>query len=324
MNVIIVSHESDVDGVFSASIVLMRYPQAKTFFTTYGKENFNRISDLVSKEVICNSRPGIVVFCDLGLNKEIIPLISELFEFVHSHSWSIIWLDHHPWTTEAINLFSKKGDDMSKLILDSSGKKCAAELVYQFMLEGNVKAQDLALMAHTSDFLLKDQFLPPLPELIIYYKTLPDFYNRLACLSRKISKGILWDTEMQEEYILYAKLSEESKLYSWKKFQEVELSGGIRMAVIPAGPYIQSSLFSEEIFEKTKVDILFFLMKDGKVSIRRRNPSLNCNDIASELMEGGGHKYAAGGKIRSDPEDIDKVILELGNAVENSFKIKKE
>jgi hypothetical protein len=41
-------------------------------------------------------------------------------------------------------------------------------------------------------------------------------------------------------------------------------------------------------------------------------------------MEGGGHKYAAGGKIRSDPEDIDKVILELGNAVENSFKIKKE
>lgn len=324
MNVIIVSHESDVDGLFSASIVLMRYPQAKTFFTSYGKENFDRISEIIYREVMKYSRHGLLVFCDLGPNDEIIPLISDLFEFVRSNSWSILWIDHHPWTTKALNLFTNDGNNLTKLILDTSGEKCASELAYEFLLKENITAQNLASMAHSSDFLLKDQFLPPLPELIIFYRTLPDFYNKLANLSRKISQGILWDTEMHEEYILYSKLRDESKVEAWKKIQEIKLSGGIKMAIIPIGPYIQSSLFSEEIFENTDVDIVFLLSREGKVSIRRKNPLLNCNDIASELLEGGGHKYAAGGKIRSDPEDIAMVILELKKAVENSIKIKND
>ena len=324
MNVIIVSHESDVDGVFSASIVLMRYPQAKTLFTSYGKENFSRISDLIYREINAVSGPGLLVFCDLGLNEEIISLISEIFGFVCSNSWSIVWVDHHPWTPEALGLFSGNGHDQRELIHDSTGKKCASELVYEFLLKDNHMAKGLALMAHASDFLLKDQFLPPLPELIIYYRTLPDFYSRLTWLSRKISRGILWDTEMQEEYINYSKLRDKSKVNAWKELREIELSNGIKIAVVPTGPYIQSSLFSEEIFEKNSFDIIFFLTKDGKVSIRRKNLILNCNDIALELLEGGGHNYAAGGKIRSDPEDINSVITELIEAVENSLKIRKK
>jgi oligoribonuclease NrnB/cAMP/cGMP phosphodiesterase (DHH superfamily) len=302
----------------------MRYPQAKIFFTSYGKENFHRISELIYGEVIKNPGRGLLIFCDLGLNEEIIPLVSELFEFLHSNSWSIVWIDHHPWTNEALSLFGNIRQEQRKLVLDSSGKKCASELAYEFLLKDNMKAQNLALMAHTSDFLLKDQFLPPLPELIIYYKTLPNFYNKLTCLCRKICKGILWDTEMQEEYIIFSKLRDESKVESWEKLQEVQLSGGIKMGIVPTGPYIQSSLFSEEIFEKTTVDVIFFLTRDGKVSIRRRNPILNCNDIASGLLEGGGHKYAAGGKIRSDTQDINLVISELKNAVENSLNIKND
>jgi hypothetical protein len=63
---------------------------------------------------------------------------------------------------------------------------------------------------------------------------------------------------MQEEYIIFSKLRDESKVESWEKLQEVQLSGGIKMGIVPTGPYIQSSLFSEEIFEKTTVDVIFF------------------------------------------------------------------
>ncbi len=320
MNVIIVSHESDVDGVFSSSIVLMRYPQAKILFTSYGRENFERISELIYREIIEKAGHGLLVFCDLGLNKEILPLMSEVFEFVRSNNWSIIWLDHHPWTDQALELFGKDIVEDRKLILDTSGDKCASELVYEFFLKGNIIAKDLAMIAHTSDFLIKDQFLPPLSELIVYYKTFPNFYPRLTNLSLKISKGTLWDTEMQDEYRIFSSLRDESKTESWKKLRELNLENGIRMMVIPAGPYIQTSLFSEEIFQKTNADIIFFLTKDGKVSIRRSNPILKCNDIAAELLEGGGHKYAAGGRVRSDPLDMNLVIIELKNAVENSLK----
>lgn len=301
----------------------MRYPQAKIFFTSYGKENFERISQLVYGEIIENAAPGLLVFCDLGLNKEILPLMSGVFEFVRTNSWSILWLDHHPWTVDALELFDEDTSKEMKLILDRSGNKCAAELAYEFFLDKNIAAQHLALIAHISDFLVKDQFLPPLPELIVYYKSFPNFYSRLTNLSLKVSKGILWDTEMQEEYNVFSKLRDDSKAESWGKKRVINLDNGMSMMIVPTGPYIQSSLFSEEIFQKTNTDIIFFLAGDGKVSIRRSNPILRCNDIAAELLEGGGHKYAAGGKVRSDPLDMNLVTNELKNAVESSLKKQK-
>jgi hypothetical protein len=43
MRVTLFSHESDVDGIFSSSIGLIRYPQARTFFLDYSKESFMKI-----------------------------------------------------------------------------------------------------------------------------------------------------------------------------------------------------------------------------------------------------------------------------------------
>jgi nanoRNase/pAp phosphatase (c-di-AMP/oligoRNAs hydrolase) len=35
-------------------------------------------------------------------------------------------------------------------------------------------------------------------------------------------------------------------------------------------------------------------------------------------LEGGGHRFAAGGKLRSNPDEIDKVIREIKDAVNNA------
>lgn len=315
MNTIIVSHESDVDGVFSAAIVLQRYPQGRIFFTSYGKENLIRVFNLVYNEVLGSSSRGMIIFTDLGLNEELIEMVTELFSFLRANSWEILWIDHHPWPSKSIELFQGE-QGISKLVLDNSGTKCAAELVYEYFLPGNNKARLLASIAHSSDFLLKDQIYPPLPELITYYKNIPNFYSKLTELAIKASNGVLWDVTMQFEYLAYCKHRDESKSESIKKMQIVELSNGMKLAVIPSSPYIQASLFSEEIFRETKLDALFFLSDEGKVSIRRNNPNIKCNEIASNLLEGGGHEYAAGGHIRSEPTKMDSVISELRNATE--------
>ena len=95
------------------------------------------------------------------------------------------------------------------------------------------------------------------------------------------------------------------------------------MAVVPVSSYIQTSLFSEELFQKTAVDVAFFFNKEGKVSIRRNNPIIECNNIANELIEGGGHEYAAGGKMKSDSGQIDEVLKEIENATETWLKKRK-
>jgi uncharacterized protein len=314
LNSIIVSHESDVDGVFSASIALIRYPQSKLIFSSYGKDNFLRISDLIYKEVVASQGNGLVIFTDLGLNDESISSISDIFSFLKSNSWSVLWIDHHPWSESALNVFHN--DKALQLILDRGGNKCASELIYEHLLYGNNRAKQLASIAHTSDYLLKDQDIPPLSELIVYYRTLSNFYSKLTLLAKRISDGVLWDTEMQADYNAYVSLRNEAKLRSLKMLRTQKLSSGLNMAVVPVSSYIQTSLFSEEIFQKTAADVVFFFNKEAKVSIRRNNPIIECNKIANGLIEGGGHEYAAGGKMKSDPGQIDEVIKELQNATE--------
>ena len=128
---------------------------------------------------------------------------------------------------------------------------------------------------------------------------------------------------MQADYNTYVNLRNEAKSNSLKMVRIQKLSGGLNMAVVPVSSYIQTSLFSEEIFQKTKVDLAFFFNKEAKVSIRRNNPIIECNKIADELIEGGGHEYAAGGKMKSDPGQIDEVLKELENATETWLKKRK-
>ena len=280
-----------------------------------------RISDLIYKEVVSSQGKGLVIFTDLGLNDESISPISDTFSFLMSNSWSVLWIDHHPWSESALNLFDK--NKALQLVLDRGGNKCASELMYEQLLNGNDRAKQLASIAHTSDYLLKDQDIPPLPELIVYYRTLSNFYSKLTVLTKRISDGILWDTEMQADYNTYVSLRNEAKSNSLKMVRIQKLSGGLNMAVVPVSSYIQTSLFSEEIFQKTKADVAFFFNKEAKVGIRRNNPIIECNKIADELIEGGGHEYAAGGKMKSDAGQIDEVLKELENATETWLKKRK-
>lgn len=318
MKTIIISHESDVDGIFSASIALMRFPQAKTFFTSYGKENFSKISEILYNEIISTQEIGQVIISDLGLNDDMIDLFNEIFIFLKSNLWSIIWIDHHPWSEKAIK--SAIEDGSVQLVLDKTEKLCATELMYEKFLKGNSIAEELSKIAHTTDFFTKDQEIPPLPELIVFYKTFPDFYSRISGLTNRISKGTLWDSEMQKDYNQFSKLRDRAKEITFDKIKLFETENGIKVSVVSTSPYLQISLFSEEVFKKTGSDVAFFFNKEGKISIRRNNESIQCDKIAKQLLEGGGHKFAAGGKLKSDPQEIDKVISEIKDAVTNATK----
>jgi uncharacterized protein len=164
------------------------------------------------------------------------------------------------------------------------------------------------------DFFTKDQYLTPISEVIRYYQTFPDFYYRMSDLARKSAKGILWDVEMQSDFNNYVRLRDEAKAQVFVSMQ-VRQTGRFKVAYVQSSPYLQSSLFSEEVFSKTNADLVMFYSTKGKVSIRRNNQVISCRDIAANLPEGGGHDYAAGATFKSDPSDTEAVILELEAAV---------
>jgi uncharacterized protein len=312
VKVIIFSHESDLDGLYSTAIGLMRYPQAMTVFLGYGAENFNKLGNFIysATRYSSSSESGQIVIADLGLNDELIETCRKTFSDAVLKGWRIMWVDHHPWSEHAIAAVRP----FVEIVLDVSGKKCAADLMYETLLPGNTLAAKLASMAHTMDFFTRDQYLTPISELIRYYQTFPDFYHRLSDLAVKSARGVLWDVEMQNDYNNYVRLRDEAKAQVFASMQ-IREAGKFKVAYAQSSPYLQSSLFSEEVFAKTNTDVMILYSTKGKVSIRRNNDAISCRSIAANLSEGGGHDYAAGATFKSDPSDTAAVISELQAAV---------
>jgi uncharacterized protein len=309
LRVTLFSHESDVDGIFSTSIGLLRYPQARTFFLDYSKESFMKIVNQIffSNE---SQEKNILIVSDLGFNDSLLSIFKSAFLGSQKSNNEVIWVDHHPWSKNTID----EVKPFVELILDNSGIKCAAELMYERFLFDNGYAKHLANLAHTIDFFTKDQYLTPLPEIIRYYLNFNDSYERLAKLAHKISKGILWDIDLSEDYRIYASLrdTEKRKVLNDLKIKKID---DLNVVFVRSSPYIQTSLFSEEIFNLTNADLAIFYGKNGKISIRRNNEKIDCNAIALNLIDGGGHKFAAGGTIRSDPNKLEDIILEIEQTV---------
>jgi oligoribonuclease NrnB/cAMP/cGMP phosphodiesterase (DHH superfamily) len=312
MKVIIFSHESDLDGLYSTAIGLMRYPQAMTVFLGYGAENFNKLGNFIysAARYPSSSESGQIIIADLGLNEELVETCRKTFSDAVLKGWKIMWVDHHPWSQQAIDAVTP----FVEIVLDVSGRKCAADLMYETLLPSNTLAARLASMAHTMDFFTRDQYLTPISELIRYYQTFPDFYYRLSDLAVKSARGILWDVDMQNDYNNYVHLRDEAKAQVFASMQ-IREAGRFKIAYVQSSPYLQSSLFSEEVFAKTNADVMMLYSTKGKVSIRRNNEAISCRSIAANLLDGGGHDYAAGATFKSDPSDTAAVISELEAAV---------
>jgi uncharacterized protein len=294
----------------------MRYPQAYTYFLSYGTESFGKLAKYLQTVISSTKMAGIVLISDLGMNDDskLIEICGEIFDYLEQNNWKATWIDHHPWPIKVVDTFARRVE----LVLDDSGNKCAADLMYDYLLKDNVVAAKLASMAHAMDFFTKEEYLTPVAELIRYYSNFEDFYERLTNLARKASEGILWDIEMEIEYSHYVNLRDYEKRQSISSMRIKDVDG-IKVVFVKSSRNIQNSLFADELFSLTKADIVMLYNSKGDVSIRRNNDSIACNQIASNLSNGGGHQFAAGASFRSNPLDVDAVISELEAAIRASL-----
>ena len=299
MEILIFSHESDMDGLFSAAIGLLRYPQARTVFLGYGKESFETMGHFANTfSASFPSSEKRIIICDLGLNEDqsLIDLCKGFFSKSKDAGCDIVWLDHHYWNEQ----IKKRVQSFSKLILSPEHEqKCAAELVYQQFAKDRTACKRMAEFAHIVDFRLPGiHDLPPLPEIITYYRSMPDAYSKLQQLIEKASGGIFWDEDLQEEYDnKYLPLKEEA-LTSALKSLSLHNIGNYIIAIAESPKVIAKSILAEKMFVKKPEAVMAVLFSpDGKISIRRKpGTNIRCDIIASKL-NGGGHSYAAGATI---------------------------
>jgi oligoribonuclease NrnB/cAMP/cGMP phosphodiesterase (DHH superfamily) len=311
MRIIICTHEADIDGLYSASVALMKFPHSNISFYDYGVKSFKKMFEYLKYESK-KATGGLAIISDLGINdKTVFNLFQETIQYLKKRHWSVIWVDHHPWDRNSL-LSARK---MVKLFLNSTGKKCATEIMYEKFMYKNKIAEQLKLIAHSSDFMtnLKNHD-SRLSELIHYYRISENSKKNLEPLVQKASRGILWDSDMQREYTKFIKISDFQKKESLKTLTILKILS-FNVAFVFTYPYVQTSLFSHELFTNTKVDLAILFNRTGKVSVRRNTDKISCRKIASFLVEGGGHEFASGGKLKSNPKDVKGCIEELKEAI---------
>ena len=201
----------------------------------------------------------------------------------------------------------------------STGQRCASELMFEYIRIDSKVAKQLSILAHAMDFMTGGVYIVPISELIQYYRNLPHSEKNLTDLARKASNGVLWDTEMQSAYGRYLTIYEKERQSAWKSLVMRKIAG-LDVAFLCISNYIQSSLFSKEVFSKTGADLCLLYGTNGRVSIRRNNNKTSCRIIASFLVEGGGHDYAAGGKLKSITLDTDACVRESEKVVRIALK----
>lgn len=316
MRVIICSHEADIDGMYSASVALMKYPGAKLSFYNYGLKNFRKMFDYIKNESK-KSKKGLVIISDLGINDEQVSALAiDSIHYLKQRQWSVLWVDHHPWQKKSLGSLRKIGI----LHHDSSGRKCSTEIMYEKLMRKDKIAEQLKLIAHSSDFMIDvKNHDSRVSELIHFYRNKAGFKQKLEFLVQKASKGILWDSEMQKDYVKFIKVGEFHKRKSLETLTIRKILS-FDVAFVFTYPYVQGSLFANEVFSNSMVDLVMLFNKHGKVSIRRNTERISCSRIASHLVEGGGHEFASGGMLKSDPKDFSSCIKEMEQAVIKSLK----
>jgi uncharacterized protein len=301
---------SDLDGIYSAAIGSIKYPNADLSFHSYGRSDFEEMFNAIIKKINNVDRNGIVIISDLGINSDIEDLCVKMIRRINHMHWDVIWADHHPWSPGVIHLLS----EVATIVHDESGKLCAAELLFRYFTPDNKVAKQLSLMAHSMDFMTGNEYLPPVSELIQYYRNLSNWQEKLTVLACKSATGILWDTEMQRDYLRYLTICNREKNKALSSIL-VKHIAGFDVAFLPISGYIQTSLFAKEVFDATATDLALFYTKNGKVSIRRNNNRISCRVIASSLVEGGGHDFAAGGKLIISSRKSNDFVTELERLV---------
>jgi oligoribonuclease NrnB/cAMP/cGMP phosphodiesterase (DHH superfamily) len=302
VRILSITHEQDVDGLFCGAILKNAFPDTLVFLTNYGHENIKRISDVIRFNVNRSSKSGIIVISDLALdnnNLEDAKSIEEAANQSKRKGWNLIWLDHHSWQDE----IRRRVQSFSTLILsEEREQKCASELVVEnFDLKKRRSCERMAKFAHIFDFRLPEvNTLPPLSEIITFYRSRPYKYGKLQVIIKKASRGIFWDQELQQEYEKQYLPLKECAISSAMKLLSIHIIQGLIVAITEAPRIVSKSLLVEKIFQdRPNVTLVLLYAQDGKVSIRRRAESdIRCDLIAHKL-NGGGHSYAAAGIIKS-------------------------
>lgn len=271
---VIIAH-GDVDGMASAAMV--KRAKGDSYVVFSGPRS-------VSKMLGMMRRKHRIFIVDVAINPSALSEIERNLKRLKEKGSEITWIDHHPWTKEAVETVGRYAE------VHVRGEKSAARLVMEvFNLEDEISRRiaEIADDADTAEYSM---------EISRLYRA----GSRGSKLRKRIvdlmTEGKFMDEELEEK--LRNSMKREEKKYTNVEYQFITTSNGRKIAVIdlrPSGG--PGSVIAKELCSKEEFDFSLVIFSCERFSLYRCKGLEDLSKVCEEY-EGGGHPYACGGRIK--------------------------
>ena len=294
-NIFALCHQSDIDGVGSASMIKMRYgiKSNNLFFTDYSLENVVR-----SKDEICRAakRGAMLIIADLGLNESTKKPLAALIRHIRGNGGRVYWFDHHVWDEDGIRNIASKCD---AAIVNENAKYCATEIVRNELHLESSFCREFAKIVHYSDFNIESSDKRYTKRIIEYamsitsYQQVKDYSLRnrkLRHVAEVISSGRFSDARIRNDARKFDRINKERI--------EKMLNKLIVLEKVAVGFHkgVQTTIACGAIMKKSGKDISVYVNLDNMHG-HIRTEKADCRPVAG-YFGGGGHPHAAGFVIK--------------------------
>ncbi len=305
-----------LDGIAAAAI-LFRYARLKNAnFRMGGFLNYTNIEETFEE---MTKLKGALIFI-LDFSPEQITDLNEKLKKISKNNKIAYWNCHHPYdaitiTTMMQHVHSLDFSGALKNSTKKETKQCSADMTCNKFLPTDSVAIKLKTLAHDIEFWIrKNQTAVKLADLIqsgFDKKELVDI----------LSRGVFWSErfeKIKEEY-----LQKKTKaLQDLMKNLVIKKYVDLRFGFVLASTILSSADAGQKMLDShTAMDVAVILFRNGKISFRRRDDiDVDLSKI-SELFDGGGHPYAAGGKIQKNisSENLEKIIFVIDRKLKDFF-----
>lgn len=310
-----ISHDKDVDGLSSAAIV-WRYAKSKGLEFSVALTDYGAFETAFS--ALSLRRNTIVVVSDLGVDDTTLSAVTPGLSRAISQGCRVVWLDHHEWSEKAIKTILSLPN---KPVLKINHDYCAAEIVHKVLMPRDPICEELARIAHDTDFNLRE--IPVATALtdaisVLRFRAIDRkedtsdvLYPILSQLAEAGVQGVWNESGQKFKDQLLQQRVENYRKEKTKKMRKALASHCdsiihdrlVRIVEIPSGvtstdmgTFASNPENLEFDGKSLKVaDLLLMLSQGGMLGIRRGNETVLCN-MAAKLFNGGGHPFAAGGE----------------------------
>jgi hypothetical protein len=272
---------NDLDGAISLLVLMWARPDSSFEYTPLN--NLDISTKLKPQINNTHNSPSTFVL-DLALRDEFLPDLNQE---------NITIIDHHKSSEQYLQKFDKA----KVLYQEFSSNALWMRKIFKPSSPELSQEQKL-LIALADDFDSYKLQLPDSYDLNIIFWS--EYRNKFSNFIKDYYKGFKGFTESQRRAINYIKKQAAAEAESVPIYYGNLNIGGKQKTVFAAMvPKIVPQVM-DLLITKYKPDIFFFInTKNEKVSIRQTPSSdpIDLDQFASKICDGGGHTYAAGGKI---------------------------